>query len=446
MKIVIIGGVAAGMSAAAKARRENSQAEIIVYEKGEYLSYAACGLPYYVADIAKDSDELIIRTKEQFEKSGIKVFIKHEMIALHSHTKTIILKDLSTGNIIEDTYDKLLIATGASAIIPPFEGVKLKNILPLKQFGDGLAMKKLVENPKVNQITVVGGGYIGIEVAENLIQIGKKVRIIELADRILMPFESEISDFAKTELERLGVELHLEEKVVSFLDKSGNGIVDTVVTNKGEYDTDLVVMAIGVTPNTKFLDEKEFVKAKNGALEVDQQMRTTVTDVYAAGDCALVYHFQKKENAYFPLGTTANKCGKLAGTNIAGGHNEFIGAIGSAAIKVGKLELARTGLSEKEAKEFGYHVGSKIVKTQNRPSYYHGNADITFKIIYDIDSKELLGAQGVGECDTVLRINQYAVGIFNRMRTYEFGMVDLCYAPPFSGAWDAVHIAANVIK
>jgi len=446
MKIVIIGGVAAGMSAAAKARRENSKAEIVVYEKGEYLSYAACGLPYYVADIAKDSDELIIRTKEQFEKSGIKVFTNHEMITLHSHAKTIILKDLLNNKVIEDTYDKLLIATGANAIIPPFEGVKLKNILPLKQFGDGLKMKELISDDKVNQVTVVGGGYIGIEVAENLIQIGKKVRIIELAHRILMPFESEISDFAKEELLRLGVKLHLEEKVESFLDKSNDGVVDTVVTDKGEYSTDLVVMAIGVKPNTQFLDEHEFKKAKNGALEVDQQMRTTVNDVYAAGDCALVYHFQKKENAYFPLGTTANKCGKLAGINLAGGHKEFIGAIGSAAIKVGKIELARTGLSEKEAKEFGYNVGSKVVKTKNRPSYYHGNSDITFKIIYDIDSKEILGAQGVGECDTVLRINNYAVGIFNHMHTYEFGMVDLCYAPPFSGAWDAVHIAANVIK
>lgn len=446
MKIVIIGGVAAGMSAAAKARRENKEAEITVYEKGQYLSYAACGLPYYVADIAKDSEELIIRTKEQFEKSGIKVFTKHEMITLHSHTKTVILKNLENGEIVEDTYDKLLIATGANAIIPPFKGIKLKNILPLKQFGDGLVMKKLLDNPNVKNITVVGGGYIGIEVAENLSQIGKKVRIIELADRILMPFEPEISDFAKDELLRLGVELHLEEKVESFLDQSGDGVVDTIVTDKGEYSTDLVVMAIGVKPNTHFLDNHEFEKAENGALEVDRQMRTSVDNVYAAGDCSLVYHFQKKENAYFPLGTTANKCGKLAGINLAGGHVEFVGAIGSAAIKVGKLELARTGLSEKEAKEFGYHVGSKIVKTKNRPGYYHGHTDITFKIIYDIDSKEILGAQGVGESDTVLRINQYAVGIFNRMRTYEFGMVDLCYAPPFSGAWDAVHIAANVIK
>ncbi len=446
MKIVIIGGVAAGMSAAAKARRENSQADIVVYEKGEHVSYAACGLPYYVADIAKTSDELIIRTKAQFEKSGIKVFTKHELLTLHSHTKTIILKNLENDTIVEDTYDRLLIATGASAIIPPFEGVKLKHILPLKQFGDGLVMKEILSNPDVKQVTVVGGGYIGIEVAENLIQIGKKVRIIELADRLLMPFEPEISEFAKEELLRLGVEIHLEEKVERFLDQSANGIVDTVITDKGDYKTDLVVMAIGVKPNTHFLDGKEFNKAKNGALEVDRQMRTTVNDVYAAGDCAMVYHFQKKENAYFPLGTTANKCGKLAGVNLVGGHKEFIGAIGSAAIKVGKLELARTGLSEQEAKTFDHHVGTKIVKTKNRPSYYYGNSDITFKIIYDIDSKEILGAQAVGECDTVLRINNYAVAIFNRMRTYEFGMVDLCYAPPFSGAWDAVHIAANVIK
>lgn len=446
MKIVVIGGVAAGMSAAAKARRMDKDAEIIVYEKGNDLSYAACGLPYYVADIAKDYSELIIRTKEEFEKAHIQCYLNHEVINVDVNHKTIEIKDRHKDEIFTNTYDQLMIATGASPILPPIEGINLDGICTLKTLQDGIELKKLLKDDAVKDITIIGGGYIGIEVAENLIQQGKSIRIIELDDRILMPFDQEISDYAYDALIEKGVEIHLNEKVVGLKDTRNDNKVSEVITDQGSYKTDLVIMSVGIHPNTDFLEDDVFDKLSNGALIVDQEMRTSQKDIYSAGDCASVYHFQKKTAAYFPLGTTANKCGKLAGINLTGGHERFVGAIGAAAIKVLDVELARIGLTEEEGRALGYKAESKIIKTKNRPKYYKGHSDIIFKLIYDKDTMKILGAQGAGKQDVVLRINQFSVAIYGGMTADALGMVDFCYAPPFSGAWDAVHIAANVIS
>ncbi len=446
MKIVIIGGVAAGMSAAAKARRMDEKAEIIVYEKGGDLSYAACGLPYYVADITNDFHDLIVRTKEEFEASNIQCYLNHEVICVDVENRTIQVKDIRKDTIISNNYDKLMVATGASPIMPPIEGSDLGRICTLKTLQDGIQLKPLIMDEAIQDITIIGGGYIGIEVAENLIQLGKSVRIIEMADRILMPFDKEISDYAYDALIEKGVCIHLNEKVVKLKDENQDKQVDQVLTDGGTYKTDLVVMSVGIKPDTDFLDATNFKKLDNGALIVDQEMRTSAENVYAAGDCATVYHFQKKEAAYFPLGTTANKCGKLVGINLTGGHEKFVGAIGAAAIKVLDYELARIGITEEEGKSLGYNAASKIIKTNNRPKYYKGNSEIVFKLIYDQDTMKILGAQGVGKQDVVLRINQFSVAIYSGMTADALGMVDFCYAPPFSSAWDAVHIAANVIS
>lgn len=446
MKIVIIGGVAAGMSAAAKARREDKDAEIVVYEKGEYLSYGACGMPYYIGGRTRQLSDLIVRTKEEFEKSGIRCHLFHEVLSVDSASKTIEIRDINGDRIITETYDKLMIATGAAAVIPPFEGSDLKRVMSLKVLEDGINMKKETDNPDVRQITIVGGGYIGIELAETFVSLGKKVRIIELLDRILMPFESEISGYAHDALTAAGGDIRLKEKVVRFLDRDGDGVVDCVETDKGTYDTDLVVVSVGVRPNTAFLKESGIELAKNGAVQVDRFLRTSVPDIYAAGDCAMVYHRQKKENVFVPLATTANKCGKLAGINMCGGNEEFGGALGAGAIKVLNIEMARVGLGEEEAKQYGYDAASKVVVAHNRPNYCASNFDVTFKVIYDKKTKEILGAQGVGEGDIVFRINTFVVAITNKMKTYELGMVDFCYAPPFNSAWDAVHVAVNAIK
>jgi NADPH-dependent 2,4-dienoyl-CoA reductase/sulfur reductase-like enzyme len=446
MKIVVIGGVAAGMSAAAKARREDKNAEIIVYEKGGFLSYAACGMPYYIGNENQSYEELIIRTQEKFKESGIMAHLYHEVVSVDSKAQEVKVHDLKKDEFFTTTYDKLMIATGAHAIMLPIEGNQLENISPLKTLDHGIDIKERIMDKSVEEITIVGGGYIGIEIAENLVELGKKVRIIELLDRILLPFDEEISSHAHNALVEAGVDIKLKEKVLRLKDRNGDGIVDYVETDQGGYNTDFVVMAVGIKPNTEFLKGSGIELSDNGAVVVDQQMRTNVDHIYAAGDCAQVYHFQKKKNVYQPLATVANKCGKMVGVNMTGGSEVFAGAIGSAALKVLNLELARVGLSKEEAIESGYAAEEKIIKTTDHPKYYKTQHQIVFKAIYDKNTYKILGVQGVGEAGVVMRVNMFAVAIFAGMTAEDYSMIDLCYAPPFSGSWDATHIVTNVIK
>ncbi len=432
MKIVIIGGVAAGMSAAAKARRENKDAEIIVYEKGGFLSYGACGMPYYIGNENQNHEELVVRTKEQFRAAGIMAHIHHEVLDVNTEQQVIHVLDLKKDSVFSQSYDRLMIATGAHGVLPNIEGCQLKNISLLKTLEDGMEIKERVMDKRVETVTIVGGGYIGVEIGENLLKLGKKVRLIEVQERILQAFDEDIAAYGHNALVQHGANVLLNEKVVRFKDRNGDGVVDYVETDKGGYDTDFVIMAVGIRPNTAFLEGSTIQLGENGAVVVDQYMRTSVEHVYAAGDCAEVYHFQKQKNVYQPLATIANKCGKLAGINMTGGHEKFPGAIGSAALKVMELEMARTGLDFSEAKEAGYDVEAKVIQTHDHPKYYGNQHEIIFKVIYDKKTKKILGVQGVGEKDVVLRVNMFAVGIFAGMTAEEYSGIDLCYAPPFS--------------
>lgn len=443
MRVIIIGGVAAGMSAASKMKRLSPETDVVVYEKGEYLSYGACGLPYYVSGVNDDYNRMIIRTQDDFTKMGIKTHLQHEVVKVDPKRKQIMVRDLVKGRIFVDKYDKLMIATGASPIVPPIEGSDLQGVMSLKTLKDGILMKEILSQPEINRVTIIGAGYIGIEVAEAMVELGKEVRIIELGSRILTPFDEEMSTYALAELENHGVKIHLKEKVVRL---EGTESVKEVITDQGRYNTDFVVMAIGVRPNTSFMKDTGIHMARNGALLIDREMRTNLEDIYAAGDCALVYHAGKEENMYIPLGTTANKCGRIAGINILGKHHKFVGTLGSAAIKVLDLELARTGLSEAEADALSIDYSTKLVTTYNKPPYYKDQQTIVFKMIVEKRTRRILGVQAVGKEGVVLRIDMFAIAIHNNMTTDEMGMTDLCYAPPFAGVWDAVHIASNAVK
>ncbi|MGI6732800.1 MAG: CoA-disulfide reductase [Anaerovoracaceae bacterium] len=442
MKLIVIGGVAAGMSCAAKLRRMDSSAEITVYEKGRHLSYGACGLPYYISGINASRDKLVARTKEEYEKNGIKCFLQHEVLKVIPRDKSVLVKDHLSGNVFIDGYDKLMIAVGAGPVVPPIEGRNLKGVYTLKSLEDSDIIKKAIDE-NVKNIVVAGGGYIGIEMAEAFSQMGRNVTVIEMADRILAPFDEEIANLAVEELLRNNVTLKLGERLESI---TGKERVESVVTSKGEYKADLVLMSLGVRPSTDFLKGTGIRLAKNGAIIIDREMRTNIDDIYAAGDCALVYHLLKQENAYIPLGTTANKCGRIAGENIGGKHRKFIGAIGSAAIKVFDIEMARTGLSEKEAKELSIDYDTVVIDTQDLPPYYPEPSPIRFKLIYEKGTKKILGAQGAGKKGVVLRIDIFAAAITGGATTEELGMTDLCYAPPFAGVWDAVNIVCNAAK
>jgi len=443
VKIVIIGGVAAGMSAASKIKRTDPDAEVVVYEKGNFLSYGACGLPYYVSGANDDYTKMIARTREQFAEAGIRTYLRHEVLKVAPDRKQIMVKDLDQGGVFLDWYDKLMIATGTVPIVPKIGGVQLDGVHVLKTLDDGIALKEAVASPNVRDVVIVGGGYIGIEVAEAMVELGKRVRVVEMADRILTPFDKEITDIATQELIRHNVGLNLGEKVEEIV---GSGRVQAVRTDKGVYPADLVVLAVGVRPATDFLAGSGIRLARNGAVVTDREMRTSAADVYAAGDCAEVYSRVMEENTFIPLATTANKLGRMVGVNLLGKHDKFVGTLGSAAIKVLGLEMARTGMSEADARRLAVDYGTVFVTAMDHPKYYPDPTPIHFKLIYDKSSKVLLGAQGIGPKGVVLRIDIFAVAIHNRMTAREMGMVDLCYAPPFAGVWDAVHIACNAVK
>lgn len=443
MKVIVIGGVAAGMSAASKIKRIDKNAEVVVYEKGNFLSYGACGLPYYVGGFNDDYTRMIARTREQFETMGIKTNLLHEVLKVVPEEKKVLVRNHETGDIFIDTYDKLMISTGANAVKPPIKGVDLKGVYQLKTLEDGLRLKEIAKDEAIKKVVVVGAGYIGIETVDAFLELGKQVTCIEFTNRILMPFDEEISTLATEEIVKHGTNLHLGERVMEI---KGTNNVEAVVTDKGIYEADLVVLAIGVRPATAFLNDTGMHMAPNGAIVVDREMRTSIPDIYAAGDCALVYNKALEENSFLALGTVANKCGRIAGENIMGAHTKFIGALGSAAIKVCDIEMGRTGLSENDAKRLGIDYKTVVVAAYDHPAYYPGQTPITIKLIYEVGTKRLLGAQTAGMKGAVLRVDVFAVAIHNGMTTNELGMTDLVYAPPFAGVWDAIHIACNAAK
>ena len=444
MRIVIIGGVAAGMSAAAKIKRISKEYDVVVYEKTDVVSWGACGLPYYVGDFFSNPQNMIARKPEKFRESGIEVNINHEVIDVDVNNKTLKIKDLYNNKEIEDRYDKLMIATGASAIVPSIENINLQNIFTLKDLSDGLILKDEVKKEDVKDIVIIGAGFIGIEVVEAMKNLGKNVRVIQRSNRILQgSFDKEITDIMENELINSGVNLHLNENIKSF---KGEDKVVEVITDKGTYKADLVVISTGIKPNTEFLKETGINMLKNGAIVIDEYGKTNIKDIYAAGDCASVYHIVKGENVYIPLATTANKIGRIVGENIAGLNNKFEGTLGSAAVKVMNLEAGRTGISEDEAKKMGLNYKTVFIKDKNQTNYYPGQSDIYVKLIYDADTKVILGGQIIGKNGAVLRVDVLAAAIFSKMTTDQLGFLDLCYAPPFSRTWDVLNVAGNVAE
>lgn len=445
MRVIIIGGVAAGMSAASKIKRLQPDTEVLVYEKGNFLSYGACGMPYYIGGFNDDYRKMLARSQADFEGMGIKTLLRHEVRSVNPERKKVTVKNLENGDCFEKSYDKLLVTCGASPIIPPFEGIEKLGVHTLKSLDDSIFLKEYAAMDSIKDVVVVGAGYIGIECAEAFLNLGKNVHVVEASDRILAPFDSEMSELAQMELQAKGAVLHLNEKVEAFL---GGTSVESVRTDKGTYPAQLVLLAVGIRPSTGFLKETGIEMERNGAIVVDREMRTSLPYVYSAGDCAVSYNKAQDRNTYLALGTVANKCGRIAGENILGGHEKFGGTLSSAAIKVCDLELGRTGCGEEEAKALGLAAKSKIVRANDHAGYYPGATSITIKVIYEEKTRRLLGAQlcGAYGSGAVLRTDIFATAIQAGMTAPELGMTDLAYAPPFAGVWDAVQIACNAAK
>lgn len=445
-KIIIVGGVAAGMSAASKAKREKKDLEITVYEMTDIVSWGSCGLPYYVGNFYNDSERMIAKPLEQFQKEGITVKMKHEVVGVDIEKKEISVKNLTTEEIFKDNYDELIITTGASAVKPPIKNIDLENVFTLKEFSDGIVLKKAMMKPENKRIVIIGAGYIGLEAVEAAVNLKKEVRIIQLGDRVIPgSFDKEITDIMEKELRgHESVFLNLDEAVSEFEGKDGR--ISKVKTNKGVYPADVVILATGVRPNTKFLEGTGIETLRNGAIIIDGRGRSNIKGIYAAGDCATVYHKIKKENVYIPLATTSNKIGRVVGENLAGKDKKFEGTLGSAAIKILDLEAGRTGLSSEEAKKMGINYKSVFVHDKNQTSYYPGQEDIYIKLIYEANTKKILGGQLIGKKGAVLRVDVLAAAIDKGMTTDELGYLDLCYAPPFSLTWDPLNVAGNLAK
>lgn len=441
MKTIIIGAVAAGMSAASKLRRLDKDAVIHVYEKGKDISYGACGMPYFLGGLIKDEKTLVARTIEEFEKANIKIFLMHEVISVNPETKTVTILKNDTNETIQDHYDNLLIATGASARRTRVPGNNQSNIYVLSQLSDARSLQKAIKG--VRSVAIIGGGYIGVEIAENLARLGLKVRIIENMNQILGVYDYDFAKIAQVELELIGVEIHLRETLQSY----GNDNYQIIVeTDLGKYPVDLVIEAIGVEPNTAFLKDTGISMMPNGAIVVNDRMETSITDIYAAGDCAAYYHLIKNALAYVPLGTHANKTGRIVAENIVGQNTRFAGVIGSSIIKVNELALGKTGLGFEEAKRLGFDYDYVDVDAKTHAGYYPGAKNIYIRVVYERGTGILKGAELVGEEGVSDRINIMATAISARMTASEFSLLDLAYSPPYNSVWDPLQVATNLIK
>lgn len=443
MKVVIIGAVAAGMSAAAKLKRIKPDYEVVVYEKTDIVSFGACGLPYYVGGFFNDPNMMIAREKSKFIESGIDLKTFKEVIDVNTDSKLLTIKDTLTEEIFEDNYDKLMIATGASSIMPSLNN-SYENLTTLKDMNDGIKLRELINKEENNNIVIVGAGFIGIETIEAAKKLNKNIHLIGRSSRILSKvFDKEITDLLEDELRKNNIHLHLGETVQEYV---GDNKIEKIITNKCEINTDLVVIAIGVKPNTSFLKNTNIEMLSNGAIIVDECGRTSVKDVYSAGDCATIKNLVTNEDMYVPLATGANKLGRIVGENLGDINSSFPGSLASSCIKVLDMEAAVTGITEEKAKSLNLDYKTTCITNYNQTHYYPGREKLLIKLVYDAKSKVILGGQIAGYKDAVQRANVIATAITAKMTTEQLGMLDLCYAPPFATTWDALNIAGNVSK
>ncbi|MFX4261687.1 FAD-dependent oxidoreductase [Pelotomaculum propionicicum] len=446
-KVVIIGGVAAGTKAAAKAMRENPDLDIVVLTKDRHVSYAGCGLPYYIGDVIKEEKELLVKRPKDFRADfGIEVITDIEATKIMPGEKTVLAKDLNTGEEKSYVYDKLVLATGASPFIPPVAGTKLGNVITVRTVNEATAVKKLLVERNVEDAVVVGGGMIGLEVAENLSQRGIWTTVVELAPHILPTHDVDIALNVQNYLAEKGVNVITGTAVKSFED-NGHGYVAAVSTDNGFLKADLVVLSVGVRPNVDLARDCGITLGPTGAVAVNDKMETNIDDIYAVGDCAENVNLITGRTVWYPMGSTANKTGRVAGINMAGAAAEdsMKGVLGTSILKLFSLNIAKTGLSERDARSLGYKVETVLVPAPDRAHYYPGSRQIVTKLIVDRDSHRVLGGQIFGEGVVDKPIDILVTAISFGATVDQLAKLDLSYAPPYSTALSTTAVAANVM-
>ncbi|MHB1318854.1 MAG: FAD-dependent oxidoreductase [Anaerolineae bacterium] len=441
-RLVVIGGDAAGMSAAAQARRRDPDLEIIVYERGEHVSYAACGMPYLVGGLVSGPERLIARRPEQFEAQDIRVLTRHEVVGIDTRAQRIQAVPAERTAFTEP-YDELLIATGARAAYPDIPGTSAEGVFGLRSLASGVALWTYVKDQHPERAVVIGGGYIGLEAAEALCLRGIATVLIHRGAEVMSSLDPEMGALASQALRDIGVTLVLNDspQALSITD----GRVSGVVLPGQEFPVDLVVFGTGARPNSELAGEAGIPLGVHGTIRVDRTMRTALPHVWAAGDCAETVHRLTGEPFWGPLGTVANKMGRIAGLNLTGGQVVFPGVLGTAITKVGTMEIARTGLNERECIHAGFDHVAVHVQDFTLPRYYPGASEIDITLCAQKGSGRLLGAQIVGGPGAGKRIDTVAACLTGGLTVQDLLDMDLAYAPPFSPVWDPVQTAARVL-
>ena len=444
MKTIIIGGVAGGATAAARLRRLDEKAEIIILERGEYVSFANCGLPYYIGGVITDRADLTLQTPQSFKaRFNIDVRVLNEAVKINPDTKTVTVKNLRTGEIHEETYDNLLLSMGAEPIRPNIEGADGSNVFTLRNIPDTLKIKNYIDTAKPRSAVVIGGGYIGVEMAENLAEAGLKVAIVELADHLIAPLDFDMAADVHRYIKSKGIYLHLNNGVKAI---SGN----TVVLQNGEITADMIIMSVGVRPETAIAKDAGIELNPRGSIVVNNKMQTNIPDVYAVGDAVEVEDFITKKPAFIPLAGPANKQGRIAADNIVGYESVYTGTQGSAVLKLFDMTVATTGLNEKSAQAAGIDYDKTYTYSASHATYYPGVAQMSVKALWDKRTLKIIGAQIVGFDGVDKRMDVLATAIRFGAKITDLTTLELCYAPPFGSAKDPVNmlgfVAENIVS
>ncbi|MEW5820070.1 MAG: FAD-dependent oxidoreductase [Cyanobacteriota bacterium] len=444
--LVIIGAVAAGTKVASKVRREDENIKITLYTKDEHISYAGCGLPYYISDDVKSKADLVVRTPDDFKaQHNIDINIKHEVTHIDTSSKEIYVKDLVKNTEFIVNYDTLVIATGARPFIPPIEGKDLKYVFNLRNVNDAVSIKNLIDSGNVNDVVIIGGGLIGMETAEAFHKRGLNVTVVELIDQILGPIDKDMADIVEEHCVQKGLTILTSDGVKKIVGNSA-GEVTKIITNNAEIKTDMVLMSIGVRPNIEIAKEAGIEIGETKTIKVNSRMQTNIPDIYAAGDCVESMHIVTGKPVWIPLGSVANKQGRVAAINITGGEAEFPGVAGSLIVKVFDLNVAKTGLSEKEALKLGYNYEVVTIKGKDKAGYYPGNKNMTIKLLAEKESQKILGCQIVGEGQVDKRIDVIVMALTSNMRLDDLINIDFAYAPPYSSAIEIIVVAAMQLQ
>ena len=445
-KLVVIGGDAAGMTAASKIRREQPEREIIVFERGNHTSYAACGMPYYIGGLVESKEDLIARKPDVFrKKQNIDVRIRHEVTEIDHKNKRVKVKNLGEEKEFWEPWEDLLIATGASPTVPKMENIDAGGVFALSTLQSGIDVFNFIEEKNPAKAVVVGGGYIGIEMAEAFLMRSIDVILIDMAPQLMATLDKDMADLILEYMKEQQVKVFLEEKLVKF-EKNDDGSVKSVITDKQTIPADIVILGMGVKPNAELASHAGIKLGAKGAIQVNKRLETSVPNIWAAGDCAESFHLVTQKQVHAALGTVASKHGLVAGINISDGSAEFPGVLGTAITKFKEMEISRTGLSEIEVKKLRIDYQTKKITSVLPADYYPGSEKISVKLVVNKQTQRILGGQIVGLKGAAKRIDTIVTAITAGLTVQQLMDLDLAYAPPFSNAWDPVQIAARTLR